>query len=120
MIPESSPLAETRVENTMPEKNSGQVSTTAVSKRPRGVEAKPPALAMAKPAARLAHKNRYGIQGRFISSHRTAQFARNAITKILAITTPITSQVFPKVKPNSVIPFVSTNIKPTPRKKKDK
>ena len=120
IAPEICPLEDKSVEKTMPEKRSGHVSTMAVSKRPAGVELNPPDLATNQPIARAAHKHRYGKRGRLIFSHVTAQFPKNAMVRIPAITMPITCQVFPKVRPISVIPLVSININPTPRKKNDK
>src|SRR5262249_54316562 len=40
--------------------------------------------------------------------------------RIPAITIPMTCHVFPNVRPNSVIPLVSTSMKPAPRKKNDR
>src|SRR5271157_1420792 len=120
IIPETCPSEDKRVEKTMPEKSSGQVSTMAVSRRPMGVEPRPPDLATSQPIARAAHNNRYGKRGRLIFSHATAQFPRNAMVRIPAITMPMTCQVFPKVSPISVIPLVSISMNPAPRKKNDK
>jgi hypothetical protein len=46
-----------------------------------------------------------------------SRFARNAITRMLAITTLITWNVLLKSSPSSVMPFVSRSMNPAPRKK---
>jgi hypothetical protein len=42
-------------ENTIPENNTGHVSSNVVPNLPKGVEGKPPARAIHHPAARAAH-----------------------------------------------------------------
>jgi hypothetical protein len=50
--------AERSVEKTMPEKNSGQVSMTAVPILPAVVEDKPPEVATHQPTARLTNNRK--------------------------------------------------------------
>ena len=58
IIPERCPRRESNVEKTMPEKSSGKVSTIVVSRRPMGVDEKPPDLATYQPRASAANRNR--------------------------------------------------------------
>ena len=44
----------------------------------------------------------------------------NAMIRMPAKTMPMTCQVLPKVSPISVMPLVSTSMKPEPRKKNDR
>src|SRR5690348_11722423 len=95
MMPAICPRARTNVENTIPEKKIGLVSRTIVSKRPSGVEGKPPRPATSHPRPRLASSSMYGRSDRWMRSHCTTPLARNAITRMPAITTPITCQELP-------------------------
>jgi len=58
IMAEMSPLDFSSVENTIPEKNIGDVSTIAVPIRPAHVEGSPPALEIHQPAAKVANNNR--------------------------------------------------------------
>src|SRR5439155_20925473 len=116
-IPDTCPLPDNNVENTIPENRSGQVSTTAVSSRPVEGEANPPARETYHPIARPAPKNTNGASERLMRNRETAQLPRNAMIRMPAITIPITCQVLPNVRPISVMPLVSISMNPTPRKK---
>ena len=58
IMPAIRPRDPSKVENTMPEKKTGLVNTTVASRRPRGVEGKPPLPAMSHPTPRLASSSR--------------------------------------------------------------
>lgn len=52
-----SPFDFSKVENTMPEKNTGEVRTMAVPKRPAQVEGNPPAFDIHQPADKVANNS---------------------------------------------------------------
>ena len=48
-----------KVENTIPEKNSGELRMTAVATLPHGVEGRPPILAIHQPRSRVTKRHAY-------------------------------------------------------------
>src|SRR5271170_5711492 len=118
IAPDISPLPVKRVENTMPEKNRGQVSKPSVANRPVQVEGSPPLRATHQPTISDATSNAYGTTGLLISKRCTIRLARYAITRIPAMTNPITCHELPNVSPSSVMLLVSTSMKPAPSRKK--
>src|SRR5262245_48818889 len=105
------------VEKTIPEKNNGHVSTTIAVILPVNVDENPPPIEIHNPMARLASRNTNGITGLLSANPLTTALDRKAIKSIQLITSPMHCQVFPTTRPNSVIPLVSTSMKPAPRKK---
>ena len=104
--------------NRIPEKKMGRLSSATAAVRPGAVGANPPARETQKPRARLASSRTKGTATPRGWKRRTATVARKAMARMPAIEIPITCQVFPKVRPSSVMALVSTSMKPAPRKKK--
>ena len=102
----------------MPEKNIGDVSTTTVAslaQRRRAEAAAPRHQRARRRGSPAAAGTAPAAAGSSIA--RTTRLARKAIARIPPMTMPMTCQVLPKARPSSVMPLVSTSMKPAPRRK---
>ncbi len=106
------------VEKANPEKNKGSVSTPVMIIRfNHGVTILRSMKVRPNPVINAIKSIPYVVKGGGFPFFMTSRLAKNAIMRIEAITMLVTIHVLPYTRASSVIPLVSTSIKPAPKKK---